>query len=190
MAFIETRFPTDISYGATGGPGFQTDIVRVNSGSEQINSAWEDALGAWDVSHGVKSDAQLITLITFFRVMKGKANGFRFKDWQDYTATGAQGIFRMLTATTFQMVKRYSLGGYNYDRDITKPVTGTIGVTGGVSPSVNYTTGIVTVASGTPTAWNGEFDVPVRFDTDQMKTSALAYAAHSWGNIPLVEIRP
>ncbi len=46
MAFIETRFPDDISYGAAGGPGYQTDVVTVNSGAEQRNAAWQDALEA------------------------------------------------------------------------------------------------------------------------------------------------
>lgn len=190
MAFIETRFPDDISYGATGGPGFQTDVVVVNSGHEQRNAAWQDARGAWDVAHGVRTKAQLATLIAFFRVMKGRANGFRFKDHQDFAAASGEGIFRALSATTFQMVKRYTLGGSVHDRDIAKPVSGTVLVTGGSGVSVNYTTGVVTVTSGTPTAWTGEFDVPARFDTDQMRTSIIAYNLHSWGQIPVVEIRP
>jgi len=163
-------------------------VVSVDSGAEQRNSAWQDARCVWDVSHGVKNDVQLAELIAFFRVMKGRANAFRFKDWQDYQA-GANGIFVMITSVTFQMVKRYTSGGQNYDREIYKPVSGTIAVTGGVTPSVNHLTGVVTVASGTPTSWTGEFDVPARFDTDQMKTSAIAYAAHSWGNIPIIETR-
>ena len=150
MAFIETRFPDDISYGATGGPGFQTDVVVVNSGHEQRNAAWQDARGMWDVSHGVRSEAQLKTLIAFFRVMKGRANDFRFKDWQDYKAESGEGVFRTLTATTFQMVKRYTLAASVHDRDIKKPVSGTLSITGGSGVSIDYATGIVTVTSGTP----------------------------------------
>ena len=189
MPFIETRFPDDISYGATGGPGFQTDVIQVNSGAEQRNAAWQDARGMWDVSHGVRSEAQLKTLIAFFRVMKGRANGFRFKDWQDFKAESGEGVFRTLTATTFQMVKRYTLAASVHDRDIKKPVSGTISITGGSGVSIDYVTGIVTVASGTPTAWTGQFDVPCRFDTDQMRTSIIAYNLHSWGQIPVIEIR-
>lgn len=190
MAFIETRFPDDISYGASGGPGFNTDVVEVNSGSEQRNSIWQDARGSWNVSHGVRTDAQLATLITFFRVMGGRAKGFRFKDWQDYQATSGQGLFVALSGTTFQMIKRYTVASNNHDRDITKPVSGTVSVTGGTGVSVDYTTGVVTVSSGTPTAWTGQFDVPARFDTDKMSTNILAYGLHGWGNIPVIEIRP
>ena len=189
MPFIETQFPANISYGAVGGPGFNTDVIVVSSGAEQRNSNWEDSRSAWDVSHGVKTDEQLATLIAFFRVMKGRANGFRYKDWQDYIVGSGEGIFRMLTATTFQMVRRYTTAGNNQDRDIKKPVSGTVSVTGGTGVSVNYTTGVVTVSSGTPTAWTGEFDVPARFDTDEMRTSLIFYDVNAWNNIPVVEIR-
>ena len=189
MAFIETQFPTDISYGASGGPGFSTSVIVVNSGFEQRNSSWEDSRCRWDVTQGVKNQAQLDTLIAFFRAMKGRANGFRYKDWADFEVGAGEGIFRSLTATTFQMVRRYTTAGTNQDRDIKKPVSGTVAVIGGVGASVDYTTGIVTVSSGTPTAWTGKFDVPARFDTDQMQVSIDFYKTYTWGQIPIVEIR-
>lgn len=189
MSFIESRFPEAISYGAVGGPGFKTDVVVVNSGYEQRNAAWQDSRGAWDVSHGLKTQTQLNELIAFFRAMKGRANGFRFKDWADFQVASGEGIFRTLSATTFQMVKRYTFESSTFDRDISKPVNGTLVITGGTGVSVNYATGVVTVSSGTPTAWTGEFDVPVRFDTDQMKASIDDYNAFTWGQIPVVEIR-
>lgn len=37
--------------------------------------------------------------------------------------------------------------------------------------------------------WSGEFDVPVRFDIDQMRVSIDDYNAYSWGQITLVEVR-
>ena len=189
MAFIETQFPTDISLGATGGPGFQTDVIAVNSGFEQCNANWEDARCAFDVAHGVKTQAQLDTLIAFFRVMKGKANGFRFKDWSDYKVTSGQGIFTQIDSTHFQMWRRYTTAGNNSDREITKPVSGTITVNGGTVASIDYTTGIVTMTTGTPTSWTGEFDVPMRFDIDQMKNSIIHYNAFTWGQILVVEKR-
>ena len=189
MAFIETRFPTDISRGASGGPGFVTDVITVNSGFEQRNANWQDARCAFDVSHGVKSQAKLNILIAFFRVMKGRANGFRFRDESDYTVSGSEGIFAAIDATHFQMTKRYTTAGNNHDREITKPVTGTVAVTGGTVSGIDYTTGIVTMTTGTPTSWTGEFDVPCRFDIDQMKTSIDFYQTYSWGGIPIVEVR-
>lgn len=187
MAFIDTRFPIDISYGATGGVGYKTDIVEMASGIEQRNSVWSQGKGVWDVSHGVKTQTQLDVLIAFFRNMKGKANGFRFKDWSDFSVTTGQGIFTSIDATHFQMYRRYTVAGNNSDRKITKPVSGTIIITGGAGVTLDYLTGIVTVTSGTPTAWTGEFDVPCRFDTDQMKVNLTAFNIYTWGNIPVVE---
>ena len=43
MAFIETRFPTDIAYGSAGGPEYFTDIVITQSGYEQRNANWAQA---------------------------------------------------------------------------------------------------------------------------------------------------
>lgn len=189
MAFIETQFPPDISIGATGGPGFQTDVITVNSGFEQRNATWADARCVWDVAHGVKTQSQLNDLIAFFRVMKGRANGFRFKDWADFVVASGQGVFTTIDATHFQMVRRYTTAGTNHDRVIKKPVSGSVVVTGGTGVTIDHTTGIVTVSSGTPTAWTGQFDVPARFDTDQMKATIEHYNAFTWGQIPVVEIR-
>ena len=86
--FHEVRFPENIAYGATGGPEFATTVVVTGAGHEQRNIDWAEARGRWDVASGLKNQAQLDELIAFFRARKGKAYGFRFKDWTDYKATG------------------------------------------------------------------------------------------------------
>jgi uncharacterized protein (TIGR02217 family) len=35
----------------------------------------------------------------------------------------------------------------------------------------------------------GEFDVPVRFDTDHMAVTIETYQLHNWQQIPIVELR-
>jgi uncharacterized protein DUF2460 len=79
--FHEVRFPDNIAYGATGGPEFATTVVVTGAGHEQRNIDWAEARGRWDVASGLKTQAQLDELIAFFRARKGKAYGFRFKDW-------------------------------------------------------------------------------------------------------------
>lgn len=88
MAFHEIRFPDDISYGSNGGPEFSTDIIITQGGFEQRNSNWANARAKYNVAHGVKTETQLAELIAFFRARKGRAHGFRFKDWTDYQITG------------------------------------------------------------------------------------------------------
>ena len=86
--FHEVRFPDNIAYGATGGPEFATTVVATGSGHEKRNVNWSEARGRWDVASGLKKQAQIDELIAFFRARRGKAYGFRFKDWTDYGATG------------------------------------------------------------------------------------------------------
>jgi uncharacterized protein (TIGR02217 family) len=194
MAFLETpRFPDNISFGVTGGPEFMTDVVIVDSGQEYRNQVRSLELNRWDVAHAARLPEHWEPLKKFFRVAAGRANGFRFKDWADYEVATGEGVFTLLTATTFQMWKRYTSGATNYDRKIQKPVSGTVTVTGGTLSAVDYTTGIVTMSAGTPTSWTGQFDVPARFDTDQMKGTIIDKSGSSfiigWESIPIVEIR-
>lgn len=197
MGFVETQFPTDISYGSSGGPEYATDVVVSSNGYERRNVNWEQARARYNVAHGVKTKAQLDTLIAFFRARKGRAFGFRFKDWTDYQATETLGTADGVQ-TEFQLIKSYVNGAVTEIRTIKKPVTGTIQVyrnaslqTAGVS--VNSTTGIVTFATapaaGQIISASFEFDVPVRFDTDRLSASLDAYGTHSWLDIPLVEVR-
>lgn len=199
MAFIEVRFPTDIAYGSAGGPEYSTDIVITHSGYEQRNVNWSQARARYNVAHGVKTQAQLDTLIAFFRARKGRADGFRFKDWTDYAAMGQTIGVGDGSNTVFQCVKRYVSGGSSEIRRIAKPVAGTVSIyLGGVLQSgsayaLDTVSGQVTFvtapASGVSVTADFEFDVPVRFDTDRLAATLDSYGSHSWHDIPLVEVR-
>lgn len=198
MGFVETQFPTDISYGSSGGPEYATDIVVSQNGHEQRNINWSEARARYNVAHGVKTKAQLDTLIAFFRARKGRAYGFRFKDWTDYKVHD-QHIATANGATyNFPLVKTYASHGVTESRRITKPVEGSARIyvndveqTAGFS--VNYTSGIITFivppANGAVVHADFEFDVPVRFDTDRLSATLDAYGVHSWQDIALIEVR-
>jgi uncharacterized protein (TIGR02217 family) len=200
MAFHETpRFPDRIAYGATGGPGFSTSVAVLSSGREARNGNWQYPRHAWDVSQGIKSQADFETVRAFFMSKRGRLHGWRFKDWGDYTCTVADGRATALTSTTFQLIKRYTSGSESMDRLIQKPVTGTVAVFVSAVPAtftVDTTTGIVTIAAAPAAAditWSGEFDVPMRFDTDQLQGRMVARnmragLLHEWGQIPIVEV--
>lgn len=201
MAFLETpRFPEGISYGAVGGPVFRTEIAVTGSGRESRNGAWAYPKHEWDVSHGVKSNADFVSLRNFFMVARGRHNGWRFKDWADYTATHSEGFVIGLTSTTFQLIKRYVSGSSNQERFIYKPVSGTveIKVSGVVTGhTLNTSTGVVTIGSAPAAAnvtWSGEFDVPMRFNTDKLDGRIAAAnqsdgLLHAWDSIPIVEVQ-
>jgi uncharacterized protein (TIGR02217 family) len=122
--FHEIRFPDKIAYGATGGPEFATTVVVTGAGHEQRNVNWAEARGRWDVGTGLKHQQQLDALIAFFRARKGRACGFRFKDWTDFEAVVQLiGIGDDVT-TEFQLIKRYPSGSAIEIHTIMKPVAG------------------------------------------------------------------
>lgn len=192
MSFVEVQFPSDISYGATGGPMFLTDVVATVSGHEQRNSKWSQARARYNVASGVKTETQWQALIAFFRARRGKAVGFRFKDWGDFKAVNQPLL--SLGGTQYQLVKQYVSGAVVSERIITKPVAGTVklyrnSLLQASGWSIDTATGIITTSlTGTLTV-DFDFDVPVRFDTDELALSLDSFNAGSWNNIPLIEVR-
>lgn len=221
MSFIESpRFPEKISYGSSGGPSYNTDIITVNSGYETRNVNWSEARHKYDASFGVITEDLLSELIDFFHAMMGKANSFRYKDWGDFKscklkqipASNDQSIgFGDSTngtdgTNTFQIIKKYTAGLVQV-RDIKKPISGTVlvEVNGNLKIenthyTIDYTTGIITFTSGNvPLADDGngnpeeikcgyEFDVPCRFDTDELNINFDAYSVGST-SVPIIEVR-
>ena len=196
--FHEVRFPADIAYGATGGPEYSTSLFASAAGYERRNVNWAVARGRWDVGSGVKTRAQFEALIAFFRARKGRACGFRFKDWTDFTVRAQQIGVGDGTRKDFQLVKNYVSGDVVETRSIVKPVAGTVVIhlddeAAPAGWAVDVITGVVTFttapAVGVVVAADCEFDVPVRFDTDRMELSLDLYEHGQWGSIPIVEIR-
>jgi uncharacterized protein (TIGR02217 family) len=173
-------------------------VVVTGAGHEQRNVDWAEARGRWDVVNGLKNQAQLDELIAFFRARKGRAYGFRFKDWTDYQASSQLVGTGDDAETQFQLVKRYPSGSVVELRTITKPVAGTVrlyldGVEQLSGWSVDVTTGIITFGTAPAAAVaitaDFDFDVPVRFDTDHMAVTIESFKLHRWQQIPIVELR-
>jgi uncharacterized protein (TIGR02217 family) len=202
--FAEVQFPVNISYGAVGGPGFHTTILTLASGFERRNIDWSLARGTWDLSQGLKTQQELDQLLDFFYARFGRAIGFRFKDWSDYRSSLPGENLQTLGVTgggvtEFQITKTYGDAGGSYVRPILKPVAGTFMLYVNNEPSADFTidttTGLVTPGSdltsdgGLTLTYYCEFDVPVRFDTDQMKTKITDYNVFDWEQITIIELR-
>ena len=213
IPFAEIQFPPKISYGSKGGPMFSTEVVASFSGYEQRNINWSQARARYDVSSGVKTQEQMQELMSFFLARRGRAVGFRFKDWSDYQGKNQFIGFGDGKSKDFQLVKRYfsenkhamiNFDGedkqqYAYQRIIHKPVQNdyfrvyknSVLVNGGFE--IDYTKGIVKF-NRPPEPLEAitvdfEFDVPVRFDTDHLDGQIDSFQVNSWNNIPLLEIR-
>lgn len=188
IKFSEQVFPADISYGMAGGPEYSTDVIVTKNGLEQRNCNWSRPKYRYNVAYGIRTKEQLDKLICFFRAHKGKAVGFRFKDWVDYKAHNQS--LKLIDPFNFQLIK-------NYDQDqriITKPVKNTVVILLNgkkfTNYDIDYNKGIVTLnkeIKGELSA-NFEFDVPVRFDTDRLVSTIESYGVYSWQEIPLVEL--
>lgn len=193
MSFIEQRLREAIVYGTTGGPTFKTQINSSPSGVEQRNADWDRALGRWELGERKFTQQQMEELNAFFQMCQGRAYGFRFKDWTDYKVARSAGRLVANAAGGFQLAKAYA---ETTQRLIKKPVAGTVKVyssTGVVlsTANVNATTGIVTGAGvGTSCTWEGEFDVPVRFDVDEFRARMDAYNKTTGEGIWLVSALP
>lgn len=204
MSFHDTRFPVVIARGARGGPSYLTTVLETVRGREKRIGHWQAARGKWNVASGLKRAEDLATLIAFFRARQGRLYAFRFKDWSDYVLE-RQGIGTTGGAVaTFQLYKSYVSGPTTITRNLTRPVSGTVRVWvngtertlggGGTQFAVNLSTGIVTLGA-TLAATTGqaveaacEFDVPARFDSDELALSLEHFDLGEWPEITLSEI--
>ena len=205
MAFHDVRFPERIALGATGGPLLSTSVITTAGGHERRNQNWSASRGRWNVGSGLKTRDDLATLIAFFRARRGRAFAFRFKDWSDF-ATPRQEIGTTDgTTATFQIVRTYTSGTAAQVRTIQLPVAGTVRCwVGGVERTegggatqfqVNTVTGVITLGSsprspaGQPVEAQCEFDVPARFDTDELGLTLETFFQGQWADIPVIEVR-
>ena len=196
--FHDVQFPATIAYGASGGPRFLTAITATQSGREQRVAQWQGSRGEWNVSTGIRSRADVSAFLAFFYARRGRAHGFRFKDWTDFRAAGQLLGTGDGEQIAFQLVRRYDSGGTVHERRITRPVEGTVmvyrdGVKATSGVSVDYATGIITFSTppdpGVAVTADFEFDVPARFDTDAADLTVETYEMQQWGRITVVEIR-
>jgi len=208
--FHDVQFPTGISYGSRGGPGFSTNIIETDSGAEQRVSRYDQPRHTYDVAWGIKSLDDLATVRNFYIARSGCAYAFRYKDWMDFRSSSngmsavantdqQLGTGNGLT-TNFQLIKKYINGPSTVTRTITKPVAGTTVVAlNGVNQtsgwSVNTGTGVVTFTSapgvGVVVTAGFEFDVPVRFGKEidqQLAQNIEGFDSGQIQSIPLVEV--
>jgi uncharacterized protein (TIGR02217 family) len=206
--FHEIRFPLDVALDASGGPEWRTDIVVLGSGREHRNARWARSRRRYDAGYGVKSLDALAAVVAFFEERRGRLYGFRWHDRLDGKScppSAKPGPVDQAIGTgdgarrEFQLVKSYGTAHAPYQRVIAKPVDGTVRVAlAGVEqiagrdftcdPTKGQVTFTTAPAAGVPVTAGFEFDVPVRFDIDQLDVDLAAFTAGAIPKIPLVEL--
>jgi uncharacterized protein (TIGR02217 family) len=205
-AFDDVVFPLALGRAASVEASFSTAVVTTASGHEQRNSDWADARLRFDAGPGVRSEADMHTLIAFFRARRGAAKGFRFRDPFDDSSsgmTGTPGPADQLIGiadgvrTRFPLVKHYGGGEDPQRRRITRPVAGSVRIAVGGLPQASGwmvdDDGSIDFAAappaGEPVTAGYRFDVPVRFAEDRIEVSRAGFAAGEAVSVPLIEIR-
>lgn len=205
QAFDDVSFPIPIGREAETSSRFSTQIFSSVTGHETRNSLWADAALSFDVGPGVRSEADCAELVRFFRARRGPARGFRLRDPLDHTSsqTGAAPHHsdQLLgegdgVRSDFALIKHYGDPPDSQQRRITRPVAGSVVVSVGGVPAAGWSLnsgGIVRFAvappAGAKVRAGFEFDVPVRFASDELTVSAATFAAGEMVSVPLVEIR-
>ncbi|MBV8688404.1 MAG: DUF2460 domain-containing protein [Alphaproteobacteria bacterium] len=191
--FDDVRFPIALGREASVEPAFSTAVVTSASGAEQRNSDWAEARMRFDAGPGLRSEAELRTLLDFFRARRGAAVGFRFQDPFDHAAEDQALGAGDGERTDFALVKTYGA----QRRRITRPVAGSVRVkVAGTARESGWLLGeggIVRFdappAPGEAVTASFGFDVPVRFAEDRLAVSRATFAAGDAASVPLIEIR-
>lgn len=205
QSFDDVLYPLILGRDAGVSPEFSTTVAITASGHERRNSLWSDARLRFDVGPGVRSDAELGTLISFFRARRGAARGFRLADPFDFSSNAMTGTPTMLDQKigvgdgltgSFQLIKNYGDGDEPQIRPITRPRAGTVTVSIDGLPAANWSLDpagmlIFDVApdDGSVIRAGFLFDVPVRFAEDRLDVTGANFAAGDAPSVPLIEVR-
>ncbi|MFA9200908.1 MAG: DUF2460 domain-containing protein [Cypionkella sp.] len=205
QAFDDVLYPLALGRDAAVAPEFSTSVMVTASGHERRSALWSDARLRFDVGPGVRSEAELATLIAFFRARRGPARGFRLTDPFDHSScrmTGAPGPFDQPLGrgdglkARFRLVKSYGEGPEPQVRPITRPRSGSVRVAVGGAETAAFALepgGWIVLAAAPPAGAEVTagflFDVPVRFAEDRLEVTGAVFAAGEAPSVPLIELR-
>jgi uncharacterized protein (TIGR02217 family) len=192
--FDDVRLPIDIERGATGGPGFQTTVITLANGDESRNQEWEASRDKFNIGYGIQKRADMEAVYSFFMARRGRARGFRFRNWLDYQVKEqAVGIVEG-EPTQRQLIRPYSDGAVSTYRIVTHPVEETLRVYVNNVLTESYTledNGVLVFGAdpGNNVKATFEFDIPARFDNDDLNVQLNTYMEGTFPSIQIIELR-
>lgn len=203
---IDARLSRDIEVGAIARPRYATDVIRTEGGFEFRVPRWRYPLFTFEfnLAPGDADDEEsdsdpeqtLTEFIDLWHAAGGMDQSFLFRHWADYRGTDQLIGYGDGGTTEFQLYRVYTAGLVTRQRKITRPVAGTVTakVNGVAAPiTVDTETGLITFltppANGSNVTASFQFDIPVRFDSDDLELVALTGELEKPVNIVLVEIR-
>ena len=190
--YDDVLFPLALGREAEVAPAFSTTILTAAGGAEQRLAGWAEARTHYDVGPGVRSEADIATLLAFFRARMGPARAFRLRDPFDASGTDegigtGDGLTRR-----FALVKHYGAA----TRRIVQPVAGSVrvAVDGVATQGFAVEEGGMVVLDAAPgvgaaVTASFAFDVVVRFAEDRLRVARTTFLAGEAVSVPLVEVR-
>lgn len=196
MSYLDAYLQPCPGYGWEGGPTFKTQIVELKSGRERRNAEWARVRHKFTAPFNNISKAAYQNIKQMHLVCRGMLHAFRFRDELDFQATNEQFGTGNGTRRDFQLSKITTLDGVSYTREVfalaAVPVI-TVNGTPTTAFAVNTRTGKVTFdtapANNAVLRWTGEFDIWVRFSTDDLPFSIDNVDAVN-GSVSLLEVAP
>lgn len=194
MAVIETRLSPKVETGFSAMPVRFTRVRSLQNGHERRNANWTQARRRYTGRYGNFTREQREELMNCVMACSGQLYAFLFKDWSDYSVTGQSLGVAPSGSTAVQLVKTYTFGNQAHSRTITRPVANTVVVyQSGVAKAgtVDATTGLFTPSTawtpGAPLTADFEFNVPVRFASDETEF-VLPHRDITEVNVELIEV--
>jgi hypothetical protein len=198
-SFHEILFPEDISYGSSGGPGFNTTVIELSSGHEQRNINWSRRRRPTRSAKRSRLANRWKKSWTSSTLANGKAYGFRFKDWMDYQLVHEPIAVGDGVTRTFQVDQDLRAEGFPFVRRSASS-----------TPAPSPSTSTRTRRAGSPCRWTttpaSSRSPPHRqwasrhrrrrvpragpLRHDEIKINHDDWELMSWPSIPLVEIKP
>lgn len=177
-------FPSCPTFGFSVKPRLLVKKTELESGRRRRDRKWSQGLRVFEgVPLGNRPQADIEAALYFFWAVAGESIVFRFKDWSDYKSctldadpTPLDQPFQLTAGSPggYRLAKLYTTAGLQEYRKITRPKGDTIRVANELGQeqvssrwTLDESTGYLTPNGsfvGTPTAWGGEFYVPVAFD--------------------------
>lgn len=198
--FHDVNFPSRLKFNVSGGPEMRVDVTRLSSGHERRNKRWSAPLRRYLISVGQRPLDEIQVLTAFFEARSGPLYGFRFRDpFEHSTATLNQNVSANDVeigigdgvATEMNLI----LGN---GRQVTHPIEESLRVAiDGVEISTGFSFDHSSKklsfdqapASGETISAGFQFDVPVRFENEQLVATRTVNNAGEIADITLLELR-
>lgn len=185
-----------MAYGFSGGPTFLTQIVTLRNGQERRNAMWDQPKHVFTTNYQNIDKDSFRQIKRMFMTCRGMATAFKFKDWLDYQANNEDFAVGDGIKKTFQLAKTSvtdSIQYFRYVYSIRPDAVVMINDVAATGYTIDNDRGIVTFdtapANGTVLSWTGEFDIWVRFNTDNLAFDLTNVDATN-GTISLAEVSP